>query len=93
MIMPSISHVEDGEIIAAGAVVTQNVPPYAVVGGVPARIMKHRFSKDIIETLLRIQWWDWTPEEIFALHREFGSVDDFLSIAIKSQPSVRGEAR
>lgn len=48
----------DGAIVAAGAVVTKNVPAYAVVGGVPAKIIKYRFSVDEIESLLTLQWWE-----------------------------------
>jgi len=55
--------VNDGAVIAAGAIVRKDVPPYAVVGGVD-RILKYRFSEDVIEKLLKIKWWNWTDEKI-----------------------------
>lgn len=54
----------DGAIVAAGAVVTKDVPPFAVVGGVPAKVLKYRFSPEMIERLLKIQWWNLPDEEI-----------------------------
>lgn len=56
--------IHDGAVIAAGAVVTKDVPPYAIVGGSPAKILKYRFSEEIISKLLKIKWWDWTDDEI-----------------------------
>ena len=57
-------NIGDGAIIGAGALVVDNVPPYAVVGGVPAKIIKYRFEKDIIEKLLKIKWWDWEESKV-----------------------------
>lgn len=56
--------VGDGAIIGSNAVVTHDVPPYAIVGGVPARIIKYRFSPEIIADLLKLKWWDLPDEEI-----------------------------
>lgn len=49
----------NGAVIAANSVVTKDVPPYAVVAGIPARVIKYRFSKDIIEALSMLKWWDY----------------------------------
>ena len=54
----------DGAVVATGAVVTKDVPPYAIVAGNPARIIKYRFEKDIVEELQKIQWWQWSSEQL-----------------------------
>ena len=50
--------------MAAKSVVTADVPPYAIVGGNPARLIRRRFSDDVIAELLTIRWWDWDTEKI-----------------------------
>lgn len=68
MIMAGVT-LHNGCIVAAGAVVTKDVPPYAIVGGNPARILRYRFDADVIEALQKIAWWDW-PEELQKARRE-----------------------
>jgi tetrahydrodipicolinate N-succinyltransferase len=54
----------DGSILAAGAIVTKDIPPYAIAGGIPAKVLKYRFSPEMIERLLEIKWWNLPDEEI-----------------------------
>ncbi len=63
VIMPGVN-VGDGAIIGAHAVVSRQVPPYAVVVGNPARVVRHRFDDETISALLAIRWWDWPVEHI-----------------------------
>ena len=63
MIMAGVT-IGSGAVVAARAVVTKDVPPYAVVGGNPAQILKYRFDEESIVKLLTLKWWDWSEEEV-----------------------------
>jgi len=64
----------DGAIIGARAVVAKDVPPYAIVVGNPAQIIRYRFDEKIIAKLLELKWWDWTDEKIQANMQQICSV-------------------
>jgi virginiamycin A acetyltransferase len=63
LVMPGVT-VGDGAIIATRSVVTRDVPPYAIVGGNPAQVIRTRFDEQTIARLLGIAWWDWPPERV-----------------------------
>ncbi len=65
IIMPGVK-IGDGAIIGTRAIVTNDVPPYTIVGGIPAKVIKKRFGDDIILKLLKIKWWYWPYEKIKA---------------------------
>jgi acetyltransferase-like isoleucine patch superfamily enzyme len=71
IIMPNVKEIGDGAVVAAGAVVNKNVPAYAVVVGNPARVVRYRFSKKVIDELLASKWWEKSIEEIKPIIHEF----------------------
>lgn len=70
-IMPSVTLIGDGAVIAAGSVVVKDVPFFAVVGGNPAKLIKYRFNPETIERIIASQWWEKDIEELKADEQEF----------------------
>ena len=61
--MPGVT-IGHGAVVAAGAVVTKDVTPYEIVGGIPAVRLRWRFKKSTREGLLKLCWWDWPPDKL-----------------------------
>jgi len=70
--------IADGAVVAAGAVVVKNVKEYEVVGGVPARHIKYRFSHEIIKKLINISWWNWPEEKLHEVEKLFFDIEQFI---------------
>ena len=74
----------DGAVVATDSVVVKSVPPYAIVGGNPAQIIKYRFPPDVIEALLRIKWWDWSLDKIHDNFKYFNDIERFVALHDRS---------
>lgn len=69
----------DGAIIAAGSIVLKNVPPYAIIGGVPAKVIKYRFHEEQVKFLSKIKWWDKSPNWLSEHAELFSNIENFIS--------------
>lgn len=70
----------DGVIVAAGSVITKNIPPYTIVGGVPAKIIRYRFEKEEIEKLLKLKWWDMDVKYLKNNFKKFHDIKEWASM-------------
>ena len=82
-------HIGNGAVIGAGTVVAKDVPPYAVVVGNPARVIKYRFDEETITRLQRIKWWNWPKENIETFIPQFN--DDMTGFLDRFDPGVQKE--
>lgn len=79
VIITNGANIGNGVVAAAGAVITKDVPDYAIVAGVPARIIKYRYNPEQIAALNRIAWWDWSDDDIRERYDDFYlSIDEFI---------------
>ena len=93
----------NGAIIGSGSVVTKDVPPYAIVGGNPAKIIRYRFAPEIIQALDKIKWWYWPLAKVKANRQYMENVEEFIArfgeknlkvenIAVSSSTDAQEEA-
>lgn len=87
--------IHNGAVVAANSHVVKDVPPYAIVGGNPAKVIKYRFDEETIKKLLAIKWWNWSDEKItkyspmFASYRLNEFCDKFYPKAIEEEKKLK----
>lgn len=79
IVLPGVT-IHDGAVVGAGAVVTRDVPPYAVAAGCPAKVIRYRFDEDTIGRLLSLKWWDLPEDQLQRLAATFNNLEDFFRL-------------
>lgn len=93
VILARVTEIGDGAVIGAGAIVNRNVPPYAVVVGNPARVVRYRFSKALIDELLASRWWEKDIEELKPHIDEFQQPYEKLYFDRKANAGAKGDTK
>ena len=75
-------HIGNGVIIGAHSVVTHNIPDYAIVAGIPAKIIRYRFEEKTIQNLLTLKWWNWPEKKLIQYGAFFDNPDKLFAAAI-----------
>lgn len=91
VIMPGV-RIGHGAVVGSNSVVTRDVPPYAIVAGAPARVLRMRFARDIADALLATAWWDWDHETLSERLAHFKDLRGFLqryAPATKVSPNLQ----
>jgi acetyltransferase-like isoleucine patch superfamily enzyme len=70
----------NGAVVGAGAIVTKNIPPYAIAVGVPAKVIRYRFEKDLITKLQKIEWWNFNEEKLQNVEKYFFDIESFMKV-------------
>lgn len=83
--------ISDGAVCLAGAVVTKDVPPYAIVGGVPARVLKYRYDEETIRRLMEIKWWDNDPIWFSKNWNLLNNIDELLNYYNDSKTNIQSK--
>ncbi|MCC8089249.1 MAG: CatB-related O-acetyltransferase [Rikenellaceae bacterium] len=81
MILDGVN-IGNGAVIGAGSVVTKDIPDYAITGGVPAKIIRYRFSEENISKLNSIKWWDFPEEKLKSVEKYFSDPQGFIDSAL-----------
>ncbi|SJN57261.1 Streptogramin A acetyltransferase [Vibrio ruber DSM 16370] len=82
VLKPGIT-IGNGAVIASNALVTKDVPPYAIVAGLPAKVIRYRFDKNIIEQLTNLKWWEYNYQEFPSLKADI-DIERFISLLSNS---------